>query len=62
MADQTTATKPMAHLQKATENWKKYQAAVAQHATRAVGARRRSDTEQTDATEWHRAQEAQSGA
>jgi hypothetical protein len=61
MTDQTTATKTMAHLQKATAHWKAFQKGVGEHATRTAGARQRSDTEQTDGTEWHKAQLAKEG-
>jgi hypothetical protein len=62
MTDQTTATKTMAHLQTATERWNAYQAAVAQHATRAVGRREQTDRTEQHSTEWYRNQEKAKGA
>jgi hypothetical protein len=52
----------MSHLQNATKRWKAYQAGVAAHATRTAAERGRTDREQTDSTEWHKAQEKATGA
>jgi hypothetical protein len=62
MATGPIAHNTMAHLHKATKRWASFQAGVATHATRTAGERGRSDRDQTDSTEWHKAQEQTTGA